>query len=59
VTDENWSISDYVGIVDVDQAFPLKFRLLSINFTSEEFETGRKMSAMGIFQQLTVIERTA
>ena len=35
-----------------NQMIALKFRLLSIHFTSEEFETGRKMSAMGIFRQL-------
>jgi len=29
------------------QAISLKFRLLSIQFTSEAFETGRKMSVMG------------
>jgi len=33
------------------KAFALKFRLLSIPFPSEEFETGRKMSTMGIFRQ--------
>ena len=32
--------------------FTLKFRLLSIRFTSEEFETGRKMSEIEILQQL-------
>jgi hypothetical protein len=31
------------------QAFALKFRLLSIQFTSEAFETGRKMSKMAMF----------
>ena len=29
-----------------EQAFALKFRLLSIQFTSEAVETDRKMSAM-------------
>jgi hypothetical protein len=30
------------------QGITLKFRLLSIQFTSEAFETGRKMSVMAI-----------
>jgi hypothetical protein len=29
-----------------DQAIALKFRLLSLRFTSEEFENGRKMSVI-------------
>src|ERR1035438_5839100 len=33
------------------QALALKFRLLSIHFTSEVLATGRKMSAMGILRQ--------
>jgi len=33
------------------QAFALKFRLLSIPSSYEEFETGLKMSAIGIFRQ--------
>jgi hypothetical protein len=37
----------------IDQAFTLKFQLLSIHFTSEPFEKVRKTSAMGILQQLT------
>src|SRR5579864_2448103 len=36
-----------------EQAFTLKFRLLSIHFTSEPFEKVRTMSAMGILRQLT------
>lgn len=36
-----------------NQAISLKFRLLSIQFKSEGFETGRKMSAMGIYQYLS------
>lgn len=35
------------------QAFTLKLRLLSIPFTSELFESGRKMSEIPIFCQLT------
>jgi hypothetical protein len=31
------------------QAIALKFRLLSIHFKSEPFETGRKMSVMAIW----------
>jgi hypothetical protein len=33
------------------QAISLKFRLVSIQFTSEALETGRKMSETAIFQQ--------
>jgi hypothetical protein len=32
----------------------LKFRLLSIQFTSEGFETGRKISVMGMLRYLDV-----
>jgi hypothetical protein len=32
------------------QALALKFRPLSIRFTSEAFETGRKMSVIEIFR---------
>jgi hypothetical protein len=37
----------------VQQALTLKFRFLSIQVPSEMYESSRKMSAMGIFQQLT------
>jgi hypothetical protein len=36
----------------IDQAISLKFRLLSIQFSAEAFETGRKMSVMGMLRQL-------
>ena len=32
----------------IDQAIALKFRLVSIHFTSEGFEAGRTMSVMDI-----------
>jgi hypothetical protein len=38
----------------IDQAITLKFRLLSIQFISEAFETDRKMSASGILCHLTL-----
>jgi hypothetical protein len=38
----------------LSQAITLKFRLLSIYFTSEAFDTGRKMSVIEISQHLWV-----
>jgi hypothetical protein len=35
------------------QAVTLKFRVLSIHFTSESLESGRKMSEMGIYRHLS------
>ena len=38
---------DVSGLIpERDQAIGLKFRLLSLQFTSEAFETGRKMSVI-------------
>jgi PadR family transcriptional regulator PadR len=41
-----------------NQAKALKCRLLSIQLTSEAFETGQKMSDMGMFQQPTPLFRS-
>ena len=40
-----------------NRALTLKFQLLSIQFTSEVFESDRKMSAIEMFQQLGAIFR--
>ena len=37
-------------LADLQHAFALKFRLLSIQFASEAFETGRKMTEMAIIR---------
>ena len=41
------------GVFQQPQAISLKFRLLSIHSISQPFETGRKMSDVGIYRQLT------
>jgi hypothetical protein len=38
----------------IDQAIALKFRLLSIQFTSEAFVSSRKMSVIEIYRQLSL-----